>query len=178
MFVHCLHVLLTLAGLPDRVAPASLEGPTLTPAMTALMALVAVDAVVDISRNVVVMEIVGVIAAMAAGALENRVVVGVDMARRTHATRVAMARWKLRVLRMVKGRARPCGCVVASLACRGEELRLRSVARVRGVVVVSLVAADTSCRQRRVVVVHVAVSAHAAAAQYANRSGGRPCCCG
>ena len=129
--------------------------------MTALMALVAVDAVVDISRNVVVMEVVCVIAAMAAGALENRVVVGVDMTRRTHATRVAMAGWKLRVLRMVKGRARPCGCVVAILAGRGEELRLRRVARVGGVVVVGLVAADASRRQRRVVVVDVAVTANA-----------------
>ena len=125
------------------------------------MTLVAVDAVVDISRYVVVVEVVGVVAAMAAGALENRVVVGVDMASRTHTTSVAMTRWELRVLRVIEVRSGPRRCVVATLACRGKELRLRSVAGVRGVVVIGLVAADTCCRKGRVVVVHMAVCADA-----------------
>lgn len=40
-------------------------------AVTALVTLVTVDAVVDISRHVLVVEVVGVIAAVATGALEN-----------------------------------------------------------------------------------------------------------
>jgi len=132
----------------------------LASALAILVTLVAVDAVVDITRNVVVMEVVGVIAAMASSALENGVVVGVDMARRTHPTGVAMARRELRVLRMIEGRAGPCRCVVAVLAGSGEELRLCSVTGVRGVVVVGLVTSDACCRQCCVVVVHVAVTAN------------------
>ncbi len=50
---------------------------------------------------------------------------------------------------------------MARLAGGREELRLCRVSRVRGAVVIGLVAADASCRQRRVVVVHVTVDAQA-----------------
>ena len=125
------------------------------------MALVAVDAVVDVARHLIVLEIVGVIAAMAAGALEDRVVVRVRVARRTHAARIAVVRGELCVLRVIEGSASPRGGVVAGLARCGEELRLCRVARIRRVVVVGLVAPDARRRQRGVVVVHVAIGAHA-----------------
>jgi len=123
------------------------------------MTLVAVDAVVDISGHVVVVEVVCIVAAMASRALEDGVVVRVDMAGRAHAAGVAVARRKLCVLRMVKCRARPSRGVVAILAGGGEKLRLCRVARVRRVVVVRLVAADARRRQRRVIAVDMAVSA-------------------
>lgn len=62
---------------------------------------------------------------------------------------------------MVKRRTRPCGRVVAVLACRGEELRLGRMAGISGVVVIGLMATDTGCRQSRVIVVDMAVGAHA-----------------
>ena len=123
------------------------------------MTLVAVDAVVDISRHIVVLEVIRVIAAMASRALEDGVIVGVDMAGRAHTAGVAVARRKLRVLRMVKGRPRPSCGVVAILASGREELRLRGVAGVRGVVVVGLVTADAGRGQGRVIAVDVAVGA-------------------
>ena len=60
---------------------------------------------------------------------------------------------------MVERRSRPGGRGVAGLARSREELRLRLVARVRGVVVIGLMAADTRDWQGRVVAVHVAVRA-------------------
>ncbi len=49
-------------------------------AATALMALVAVDAVVDIPRHILVVEVGGVVATVTAGALEDGVVIGIDVA--------------------------------------------------------------------------------------------------
>ena len=125
------------------------------------MTLVTVDAVVDVPRHVVVLEIIRVIAAMTSGALEDGIVVRVGVAGRAHIAGVAMAGREWRVLRVVKGGAAPgCG-VVAVLAGRGEELRLCRVARIRGVVVVRLVAPDAGCGQRRVIVVDMAVGTNA-----------------
>lgn len=121
------------------------------------MALVAIDAVVDITRHLVVLEIVGVISSMTAGALEDGVVVRVDVARRADIPGSAVAGGELRVLRVIEGGAGPgCG-VVATLAGRGEKLRLRGVAGIGGVVVVGLMATDAGRRQRRVIVVHMAI---------------------
>ncbi len=124
------------------------------------MALVTIDTVVDIAANVRVLEISRVIAAMASGALEDGIVVRIDMARRAHAIRVAMGDWELCVLRMIESGAGPGRGVVAGLARGREELLLRRVPRVGGVVVVGLMASDARCRQRRVVVVNVAVRTH------------------
>jgi len=121
------------------------------------MTLVTVDAVVDIPRHVVVLEVVRVIAAMTSSALEDGVVIRIGVARRAHIAGIAVAGRERRVLRVVKGSAAPgCG-VVAVLAGRWEELRLCRVPRICGVVVVRLVAADAGRGQRRVIVVDVAV---------------------
>ena len=123
------------------------------------MALITVDAVVDVSRHIVVLEVVRVIAAMAAGALEHRVVVRVDMAGRAHIVGIAVIGRELRVLGVIERGAGPGRRVVAVLARGREELRLRRMAGVRRVVVVRLVAADAGRRKRGVVVVDVAVAA-------------------
>ena len=123
------------------------------------MALIAINAVIDIARNLVVLEIRGIIAAMTAGALEHRIVIRIGVARRAQTVRIAVCDWELRVLRMVECRPRPGGCIVAILACVREELRLRCVARVGRVLVISLVATIASRRQRGVVAVHVTIGA-------------------
>lgn len=110
--------------------------------MAAGVTLVAVDAVVNVPADFRVLEIVGVVSSVAAGALEYRVVVRVRVARRAHIVGVAMAGWKLRVLGVVEGRSGPGGRVMAGLARSRKELRLRRVAGIRRVVVVRLVAAD------------------------------------
>ncbi len=119
--------------------------------------LITVDAVVNVPVHIRVAEIVCIIAAMASGALENGIVVGVDVARRAHAVRVAVRDRELRVLRMVEGGVGPSRRRMASRARRREELRLSRVARIGGVVVIGLMATDASCRQRGVVAVDVAI---------------------
>ena len=121
------------------------------------MALITINAVVDIARHVVVLEIVRIVAAMAPGALEDGVVIRVDMARRAHFVGVAVGDRKLRVLGVVEGGAGPGGRIVAVLARRGEKLRLRGVPGIRSVVVIGLVAPNTRRRQGRVIVVYVAI---------------------
>lgn len=125
------------------------------------MTLVTVDAVVDIPRHVVVLEIIRVIAAMTSGALEDGVVVRIGVAGRAHIAGIAMAGREWRVLGVVKGGAAPgCGVVAVLAGCR-KELRLCRVAGIRGVVVVRLVAPDAGRGQRRVIVVDVAVGTNA-----------------
>ena len=141
---------------PGKRAPANLA---LTPALAGLVTLIAIDAVVDIARNVVVVEVVRVVAAMASRALEHRVVIRIRMAGRAHTVGVAVAGRERRVLGVIERSTRPCGCVVASLAGGREELRLRLVSGVGRVVVVGLVAANARGRQRRVIVVNVAIGA-------------------
>ena len=81
------------------------------------------------------------------------------MARSAYVVSIPVAGWELRVLAVIEGRSRPGGRGVASLARSREELRLRTVARVRGVVVIGLMTADACNGQGRVVAVHVAVRA-------------------
>src|SRR5579864_4527000 len=108
------------------------------------MALVAIGAVVDITADIRVLEIVCIISAVAARTLKNCVVIRVDVASGADVIGVAMTGRERGVLRVVKRGARPCRGVVAGLARSGEKLRLRRVARIGGVVVVGLVAADAS----------------------------------
>ena len=124
------------------------------------MALVAINTVVDIPGHVVMLEIVGVVSTMTTGALEYGIVVRVRMARGAHVIRVAMARRELRVLRVVERGAGPGRGVVAVLACSWEELLLGCMSRVRRVVVVGLVAANTCDWQGCVIAVDVAVGAY------------------
>ena len=125
------------------------------------MARVTIDAVVDIPANVRVFEIGRVIAAMAPGALEDGVVVRIDMARGAHIVRVPVVRREIRVLRVIERGPGPCRRIVAGRARGREVQRLRLVAWVRRVVVVRLMAADAGDGQRRVIVVDVAVRANA-----------------
>ncbi len=144
----------------NRVLKVSHSGAKhLATSLAAGVALIAIDAVVDVPRNVVVLEIVGVIAAMASRALEDGVVVRIRMARGAHVIGVAVAGRELRVLSVIECGPRPRCRVVAGLAGRREELRLRRVPWIRRVVVVRLVAPNAGRRQRGVVVVHMAVAA-------------------
>ena len=124
------------------------------------MTLVAVDAVVHIPVYLVVVEVAGVVAAMAAGALEYRVVAGINVAGSANSVGVAMVDRELRVLRVIEGRTSPGARVVAGLARGWKELRLGGVAGIGCVVVVRLMAPDARKGQRGVVVVDVAVGAN------------------
>ena len=110
--------------------------------MARRVALIAVNAVVDISRNIFVPEIARIVSSVAARALEDGIVVRVRVAGGAHAVSVAMIDGELRILRVIEGGARPCGGVVAVLTCRWEELRLRRMARIARLVVVVLMASD------------------------------------
>ena len=107
------------------------------------MALVTVDAVIDVTRDILVTEVGRIVPAMAAGALEHGVVIRIDMARGTNVVGVAVTGWERRVLRVIERRPCPGTGVMAVLACSREELRLRRMARVGAVVVIRLMAADT-----------------------------------
>jgi len=124
--------------------------------MSALMALITINAVVDVSLHIFVMETGRIVAAVASGALEDRIVIGVGVARRAHTVSAAVSGRELRVLRMVERGSGPGRRGVASRARSREELRLRRMAWVGRVVVVGLMATDASGRQRRVVAVDVA----------------------
>lgn len=137
------------------------------------MALVTIDAVVDVARHVLVAEVGGIIPAMAAGALEYGVVIRVDVAGCANVIGITVTGWKWRVLRVIERRIRPRARVMAVLTGGGEELRLRGVARVCAGVVISLMTADAGCRQSRVVVVYVAVCTFAR--RHHVRSGQREC---
>src|SRR5579864_1304591 len=98
---------------------------------------------------------------MTTSALEDGVVVRVDMARSANVIRIAVSGGKWRVLRVIERRSRPGTGVVAVLTGSREELRLRRVPGVCAVVVIRLVATDAGSRQSRVVVVNVAICAFA-----------------
>ena len=123
------------------------------------MTLVAINAVVDVSRHLIMLEVVGIVSAVTPRALEDGVVVRIYVTGRANIVGAAVIRWELRVLRVIKCGARPCCGVVTGLARGREELRLRGVAGISRVVVVGLMASDAGCRQRRVVVVDVAIRA-------------------
>ena len=113
------------------------------------MALVTVDAVVYVPVHVFVTEVSGVVAAVAAGALEYGVVVGIRMARGANTVGVAMVDRESCVLRVIERRTSPGSRVMAGRASGREELRLRRVAGIGGVVVVGLMATDTRGWQRQ-----------------------------
>ena len=75
--------------------------------IAALMALVAVDAVVHISRHLLVVEVGRVIPAMTSRALENRIVVGVDVAGGAHIIGAAVIGGESRVLRVIEAGPSP-----------------------------------------------------------------------
>ena len=125
------------------------------------MTLITVDAVVDVPRHVLVMEVGGVVAAVASSALEDGVIVGVRVARGANAICVAVSSRELRVLRVIESCTRPRRRVVTTLAGRGEKLRLSRVAGIGRVVVVGLMATDTGSGKRGVVVVDMAIRADA-----------------
>jgi len=128
-------------------------------AAAARVTLVTIDAVVHIPIYIRVAEVVRVVAAMAGRALEYRIVVRIRMAGGANAVCVAMVNRELRVLRVIECRTSPGSRGMAGRAGGREELRLRGVAGIRGVVVIGLMAADTGRGQRGVVAVDVAVSA-------------------
>ena len=123
------------------------------------MALVAINAVIYVARDAIMIKIVGIVTTVTSGALEDGVIVRVDMAGGAYVVSTPMAGWERRVLRVIERRSGPGGRGVAGLARSREELGLRLVARVRGVVVIGLMTADARDRQSRVVAVHVTVRA-------------------
>jgi len=79
------------------------------------------------------------------------------MARRTHAIRVAMVDRERRVLRVIERCIQPVRGVMAVLASRREELRLRRVSRVGRAVIVGEVARNAQVAGQIVVIVDVAI---------------------
>lgn len=171
MFLCCRHFLISaalfsLAGAPldcDKSSHALVVeriGGLFATLITTptLMALIAVDAVVYVSLDALVIT-VSLGLGVAIGALEDRVVVRIRVAGGAHSVGIAVIDRERCVLGMIEGCVEPVRGVVARLAGRGEELRLGGVPRIGGVVVVSLVAANAGGRKRCVVVVDVAVCA-------------------
>ena len=111
------------------------------------MALITVNAVVDVPVHFVVLEIVRVVVAMASGALEDRVVTTINVAGGALAVCVAMIGWESCVLRVIECGSCPCARGVAGRALPGREengILPRRVRRVRGAVVIALVAGNAS----------------------------------
>jgi len=124
------------------------------------MALIAINAVVDIAANALVF-LVGLRLSVTVRTLEDRVIVRIDMARGADAISIAVIDRERRVLRVIERSLQPVRCVMAGLAGRGEELRLSRMSGIRGGVVVGLVASDARRRQRGVVIVDVTIGAEA-----------------
>ena len=118
------------------------------------MTLVTIHAVVNVPAHIGVTESRSVVIAVAACALKHRVIVGIRMASRADPVRVAMIH---REVRMIERCSRPRRRCMAGGAGRREPGG--SVVRIGRAVVVALVATDAGGRQRRVVVIHVAVGA-------------------
>lgn len=117
------------------------------------MTLVAVDAVVNVSADALMLR-VGIRFRVAVGARENSVITWIGVAGRTYAVRVPVIH---REICMVPVRRDPRGGVVARGA--GSREARGHVVRIRRAAVVSLVARIAVRGQRRVVVVHVATGA-------------------
>ncbi len=115
------------------------------------MTLIAIHAVVNIPADAGMPEIGRVPAPMALGTLEDHVVRGINMARRTHAVGPAMIHGEIGMVEHSAGPGR--GCVAGRTGCREPGCR---VSRIRCAIVICRVATDASDRQRRVVIVHVA----------------------
>ena len=109
--------------------------------------MIAINAVVHIPVYIRVLEITGVVIAVAACALEYRKVAAIRMARRAYAVCVAMTGGKLRVGRVWERRASPVAPAhaVAGPAPGGWEVSCvlrRGMRWTGGAVVVGLVARD------------------------------------
>ena len=96
---------------------------------------------------------------MAVGALEDGVVIRIDMTCGTHAIGVAVIRGEGRVLGVIESRIQPAAGVVTGDTRGREKLRLGGVAGIRRRLVIGLVAAVTIRGQGGVVVVDVAIHA-------------------
>ena len=142
-----------MASSPHRLS----TGPTRS------VTLIAGRAVVHIPAHVRVLEIVGVVVAMAPGALKDRKIAQRGVALRANPAGVAMAGWELRVIRVRERRIGPgVFCRIVAVQARGgEELRIRAAAVERNAVgvVVGRMTADTGGWQRRVIVVDMAIRA-------------------
>lgn len=123
------------------------------------VALITVRAVVHIPVHSRVVEIIGIVPAVATRAREHGIVIRIRMACGADAVGLAVSRWELRVLRVIKRRSSPGGSVVAVLARCREELRLRLVTGICRIVVIRLMAPDALRGQGRVVAIDVAVGA-------------------
>lgn len=134
--------------------------PASSEVLSAGMALITVNAVVHVPTYVRVVEIGGVVVAMAARALEDRIVTPVDVARRADAVCVAVVHRESRVVRVRECRTSPGARGMAGLASRREELRLRGMRRVCSAVVIGLMTRDAEVAVQAVVVVYVAVGAY------------------
>lgn len=117
------------------------------------MTLVAVRAVVDVTRDTLVIR-VGLRLSVATGAREHRKIRRISMAGRTHAIGTAVISRKPG---MVERGAQPGSRGVAGLTAGGESCR--GVAGIRRPLVVLLMTAIAGGRERGVVVVHMAVGA-------------------
>lgn len=122
------------------------------------MALVAIDAVVDVALHALVIS-VRLILRVAIGALENGIVVRIRVACGADIVGVPVIRWEGCVLCVIESCIQPVRRVVARLAGGREKLRLRRVSRVCSLVVIGLMATDAGCRQCGVVVIDVAIDA-------------------
>ena len=132
------------------------------------MALVAIVAVVHIPTHVRMAEIRRVPAAVAIRTLEHLVVVRIGVTGRADAIRIPVIR---REVGVIERGSRPCCGGVAGRACCRESRR--RMIRIRGSVVVRLVATHAGGRQRRVVVVHVATRTGHCRVRPGQREGGR-----
>ena len=121
---------------------------------TVLVALVAIRAGIYVSAHIRMSEIRRVVIPMASSALEDGIITRVRMAGCAHAICIPVI---CREVRMVEGGSCPRRGGVARVARRREARR--RVVRIRGPVVIRLMAAVAGSRQRRVVVVHVATIA-------------------
>ena len=129
------------------------------------MAVIAINAVVHIPVHVRVLEVGRVVIAMAARALEYRVVSTIGVARGAYAVCVAMAGGKLRVGGVWERRAGPVDrahAVTGSALCGWEESGVlrRGMRWIGCVVVIGLMAVDAGVAVEAVVVINVAVGAH------------------
>lgn len=122
-------------------------------AAAVLVALIAIDAVVDVTVHAL-MVLIGLRLLVAVRALEHRVVVRVRVARRTNTVSTTVIS---REVSVIKGRASPgCGRVASCAGCR--EAR-RSMVRIGRALVILLMAPVAVGGQGRVVIVHVTVHA-------------------
>jgi hypothetical protein len=118
------------------------------------MALIAINAVINIPADILVMEIGRVPVPMASGALKDTIVTGVRMASRTDAIGVPVIHIEPRV---IEGRSRPRRGGVARLTARGESGRL--MVGIGRLLVLRRVTAIAVGWEARIVIVYMAIRA-------------------